>query len=80
MIPQIPTAEILHQKIEVIPVLECRLHVDDEGTLYALEDELLVSHQGNTLLLDDFCLRYFFHGQRLASFLVLHLPDVPETS
>lgn len=50
VVPQIPASEVLHSHVEIFPILEGRLHVDDERTGDLLQNGLLIDNRANTLL------------------------------
>ena len=50
MVSKIPSAEVLHHHVEELPILESRLHVDDEAVAELIQDALLVNHRGDALL------------------------------
>lgn len=50
MVPQISASEVLHGHVEIFPILEGRLHVDDEGVGDLLKYGLFVDDRANTLL------------------------------
>ena len=50
MVPEIATPEILHNHVEILPVLEGRNHIDDEGVVELFEDGLLVDDGAHTFL------------------------------
>jgi len=50
MVTQVSTSKVLHDHVEILSVLERRLHVDDEVTVDLLQDSLFIYDRGYTLL------------------------------
>jgi hypothetical protein len=56
MVAQIPTREHVHHEIEILPILEGIVHIDDERVVELGENLPLVHDRLNTALCDNACL------------------------
>lgn len=80
MVAQITPGEHVHHKIEVLPILESIVHVDDEGVVELCENLPLVHYRLDTTLGDYTRFRHLFHGVGLLSLLTLDLPHLAKTT
>ena len=74
MIPEVTTWEVVHDKVEVLTVLEGVVHVDNEGVLELCQDLSLIDHRLHTTLCDDSCLAHLLHGEVLLGLLAFYSP------
>lgn len=80
VVSQVTPVDVLHQQIQVLPVLKGSDHVDDEGVLELGQQRALVHDRVDGLLLDDFGLVHLLHSQDFVCFFILDLPDFAEAS
>jgi hypothetical protein len=50
VVAQVAAAQVLHGHVEILPVLEGRLHVDDEWIADLLQDAFFVDDRPHALL------------------------------
>ena len=83
MVPEVTTREQVHHQVEVLPVLEGVVHVDEEGVVLELgQDAPLAHHRLHAPLRQDAGLAHLLHGEHvgvLGSF-VLDLPHFAEAA
>ena len=80
MIAQIAASEIVHHQIQVLAVLECKVHVDQKGALELRKDLPLVDDGFDRALGDDAGLTHFLQGKHLVRLAPLHLPHLAEAA
>lgn len=80
VITEIATRQHVHHQIQVVPILEGIVHVDNEWVVELCKDLPLVHHRFDAPLSDDACLRHFLHRICLLGLLTLDLPDLPEAA
>ena len=80
VVAEVSAGEEVHDKVEVLLVLEGEAHVDEVG-VFELGEELAFVHDGvDGALGDDAGLAHFLHGVELLGFLLFDLPDLAEAA
>ncbi len=80
MVSQVTSSEQVHQQVQAFPVLECVIHIHEEGTIQLSEDLPLIHDGLDTSLSYDPGLRHFFHSVYLLSLFSLYLPYFAKTT
>jgi hypothetical protein len=87
MISKISSSQVFHGHIKILPILEGRFHVDDEGISDLLQNGLLVDDRAHTFLeqyskieLKLLGFGNFLHGKNLAALLFLNFPDTSKST
>jgi hypothetical protein len=80
MIAKITTREQVHDQIQIFTVLECIIHIDNEGIMQLCKNLSLIHHRLNAALSNDTSFRHFLHRIRLLSLFSLNLPYLTESS
>ena len=78
VVPQVPPREQVHHQVEVLPVLERVVHVDQKRVVELGEDLPLVNDTFDASFGDNTSFTHFFHGVALLAFLPLDLPHLPK--
>jgi hypothetical protein len=79
-VPEVSSGEQVHNQIQIIPVLESVLHIDQEVGLELAQYFPLVEYGINASFVKDSGLSHLLHGKHLAVFLTLDLPDLAKAS
>lgn len=80
MVAQVSTRQVVHDKVEVLSVLEGVIHVDDERVLELLQNLPLVHDRLDAALGDYPGLAHLLHGKVLLDFLELDAPHLSEAA
>ena len=80
VVTQISTRKIIHDQVQVFPVLKRVVHVDKEDILELGKDLPFIYDRLHTALGDDASLRHLLHGVVLLGFLALDSPDLAKTT
>ena len=80
VVSQIASREIVHDQVEVLPILKGVVHVDDEWVLELGQDLTLVDDGLDASLGDDPSLAHLLHGEVLLGFLPLDSPNLSKAT
>ena len=80
MVTEVAARQIVHHEVQVLPVLEGVVHVNDEHILELGEDLALINDGLDTALCDDSGLGHLLHGVVLLRLLALDSPHLTEAS
>ena len=78
VVPEVTAFHKVDDEVEVLPVLEGVVHVDDEVVADLLEEEAFVHYAVSAALEDDAGLEHFLESVELRRLPHLHLPDLAE--
>ena len=80
MIPQVTSIQQVHYQIQIFSILECIVHVDEEGRVELGKDLALVDYRFDTALCDDPGLGHLLHCILLLGLLPLNLPHFTKSA
>lgn len=80
VVPQVAAREVVHHQVEVLTILECIVHVDNEQVLELGKDLSLVDDWLDGPLGNNARLGHLLHGVVLLRFLALHAPHLSEAT
>ena len=83
VVTEVAAGEQVHDEVEVLPVLEGVVHVDEEGVVLQLGQDAPLAHHGlHASLGQDPSLAHLLHGEHLWVLgpLVLDLPNLTEAA
>jgi len=78
MVAQIASRKVIHRQVEVLPILEGEVHVDQEGVVQLREDLALVHHGFHRAFGNHPRLAHLLQGVFLLVLLPLHFPHFAE--
>lgn len=80
MVSEVASVEIVHDEVEVLPILKGVDHVDQEGVTKFCQKLPLVEDRSYRFFANNFGFAHEFHGIDLLVSFVLDLPDFSKTS
>lgn len=80
VVPEITTGHEVDHQIEVLPIVECVVHIDEEGVVKLPEEFLFVDNGVHAPLGNDPSLEHLLHGEQLMCLLLLDFPDLAEAT
>ena len=75
VVTKVTPAQVVHDQVQVLPVLKRIVHVDEERVLQAGQDVPLVHDRFHAAFSDNSGLAHFFEGEVRALFFAFHAPD-----
>ena len=80
VVPEIASVKQVHHEVQIFPILESVVHVNDVGIMELSEDLSLIHHRFETPLSEDACLGHLLHRVGLLSLLSFDLPHLAEAT
>ena len=80
MVSQVTSSHQVNDKVQVLPIVECIVHVDEERVVELAQELFFIDYRVNTPLGDDSCLKHLLHCKELLCFLLLYFPDLAKAS
>lgn len=80
MVPEISSAHVVHDEVEVVPILEGVEHINEEGVFELAEKLAFVHDGGDGFFGDDETFGHLLHGEGFFFLTRLDLPDFSESS
>lgn len=80
VVPEVSAREIVHDKVQILPVLERIIHIDDVWVVQLSQDLSLIHHRLETALGQDSCLGHFLHCIILLRLFAFDLPHLAEAA
>lgn len=80
VVPEVASSQEVHDQVEILPVLEGVIHIDDEDVVELRKNFPFVHDGVDAFLADDSSFAHLFHGIEQLSLLALHLPNLSKAA
>ena len=80
MVPEVTTVQKIHDEVQVLTVLKCIVHVDEERIMKLRKDLPLVHDRFHASFCENSGFAHFLHGEILLALLLVYLPDFAEST